>query len=111
MKSMTGKPATPVAASGPFRLLKYFIISGFAVIAVVTFLLGAGASKPAPSGIPTVSELLRELLIRARRLDRDDVTKLADFCKARDINNIEDLLTAVQLATFCSRNAKMLRRT
>jgi len=38
---MTGKPATPVAASGPFRLLKYFIISGFAVIAVVTFLLGA----------------------------------------------------------------------
>lgn len=26
---------------GPFRLLKYFFISGFAVIAVVTFLLGA----------------------------------------------------------------------
>jgi two-component system, NtrC family, sensor histidine kinase HydH len=32
----------PVAArGGPFRLLKYFIISGFVVIAVVTFLLGA----------------------------------------------------------------------
>ena len=27
--------------SGPFRLLKYFIMSGFAVIAIVTFLLGA----------------------------------------------------------------------
>lgn len=26
---------------GPFRLLKYFILSGFAVIAIVTFLLGA----------------------------------------------------------------------
>jgi len=26
---------------GPFRLLKYFIISGFALIAIVTFLLGA----------------------------------------------------------------------
>ena len=41
MKSMMGKLRTPVPASGPFRLLKYFIISGFAVIAVVTFLLGA----------------------------------------------------------------------
>lgn len=28
-------------SGGPFRLLKYFFISGFAVIAVVTFLLGA----------------------------------------------------------------------
>jgi signal transduction histidine kinase len=32
---------TPAAGGGPFRLLKYFIISGFAVIAIVTFLLGA----------------------------------------------------------------------
>ncbi len=34
---------TPIRryAVGPFRLLKYFIISGFLVIAVVTFLLGA----------------------------------------------------------------------
>ena len=30
-----------ITGSGPFRLLKYFIISGFAVIAIVTFLLGA----------------------------------------------------------------------
>jgi two-component system sensor histidine kinase HydH len=30
-----------VTRGGPFRLLKYFIISGFVVIAVVTFLLGA----------------------------------------------------------------------
>jgi two-component system, NtrC family, sensor histidine kinase HydH len=30
-----------VTGSGPFRLLKYFIISGFVVIAIVTFLLGA----------------------------------------------------------------------
>lgn len=28
-------------SGGPFRLLKYFFLSGFAVIAVVTFLLGA----------------------------------------------------------------------
>lgn len=30
-----------ITGSGPFRLLKYFIISGFVVIAIVTFLLGA----------------------------------------------------------------------
>lgn len=73
------------------------------------FLLGAGASKPAPSNIPTVKELLPQLLLRGRRLDRDDVTKLADFCEERRIDNIEDLLTAAQLATFSSRNPTILR--
>jgi len=74
-----------------------------------TFLLGAGSSKPSPSDIPTVKELLPQLLERARRLDRDDVTKLADFCEERDITNIEDLLTAAQLATFTSRSPTILR--
>jgi NAD-dependent SIR2 family protein deacetylase len=73
------------------------------------FLLGAGASKPSPSDIPTVKELLPQLLDRGRRLDRDDVTKLADFCRDREIDNIEDLLTAAQLATFSSRNSNILR--
>jgi NAD-dependent SIR2 family protein deacetylase len=73
------------------------------------FLLGAGASKPDPSRIPTVKELLPQLLERARRLDREDVTKLADYCDQRKIDNIEDLLTAAQLASFCSRNATVLR--
>jgi signal transduction histidine kinase len=36
---MKGRPATN-SGVGPFRLLKYFIVSGFVVIAVVTFLLG-----------------------------------------------------------------------
>lgn len=75
----------------------------------VTFLLGAGASKPAPSNIPTVKELLPHLLERGRRLDREDVTKLAAFCEERRIDNIEDLLTAAQLATFSSRNPTILR--
>jgi NAD-dependent SIR2 family protein deacetylase len=74
----------------------------------VSFLLGAGASKPGPSNIPTVTELLPQLLERGRRLDREDVTKLADFCERRKIHNIEDLLTAAQLATFCSRNPIVL---
>lgn len=75
----------------------------------ISFLLGAGASKPDPSNIPTVKELLPDMLARARRLDREDVTRLAEFCEEREIQNIEDLLTATQLATFCSRNPNILR--
>ena len=75
----------------------------------ISFLLGAGASKPAPSNIPTVQELLPDLLARARRLDREDLTKLADFCEAKDIQNIEDLLTAANLATFCSRTSNVFQ--
>ena len=74
----------------------------------IAFLLGAGASKPSPSDIPTVAELLPELLNRARRLDREQVTNLANFCDEQRIDNIEDLLTAVQIAAFCSRNPGIL---
>ena len=74
----------------------------------VAFLLGAGASNPSPSDIPTVTGLLPELLQRARRLDREQFTSLADFCRDEDIDNIEDLLTAVLISDFCSRNAGIL---
>jgi len=77
--------------------------------AQLAFLLGAGASKPKPSDIPTVKELLPDLLTRARRLDRPDLRKLADFCDEASIDNIEDLLTAAQLSEFCSRNPSVLR--
>lgn len=60
-------------------------------------------------GIPTVKELLPDMLTRARRLDREDITKLAKFCDDQNIDNIEDLLTAVQLSAFCSRNPNILR--
>lgn len=74
----------------------------------IAFLLGAGASKPEPSGIPTVVELLPDLLVRGRRLDREDVTLLADFCDETGIKNIEDLLTAAQISEFCSKNSGVL---
>lgn len=74
----------------------------------IAFLLGAGASKPPPSEIPTVKELLSELLGRARRLDREQVTQLANYCTENQITNIEDLLTAVQISEFCSRNPNIL---
>lgn len=75
----------------------------------ISFLLGAGASKPAPSSIPTVRELLPDLLTRARRLDREEVAKVADFCETSKIDNIEDLLTAAQLSEFCTRNPAVLK--
>jgi NAD-dependent SIR2 family protein deacetylase len=74
-----------------------------------SFLLGAGASKPNPSNIPTVKELLPELFLRARKLDREDLDKLATFCEQNNITNIEDLLTAAQLATFSSRNPAVMQ--
>ena len=74
----------------------------------IAFLLGAGASKPHPSDIPTVKELLPDLLGRARRLDREQVTRLANYCTENQITNIEDLLTAVQISEFCSRNPNIL---
>lgn len=73
------------------------------------FLLGAGASKPKPSDIPTVAELLPDLLQRARKLNRQDLDRLAEFCEQAKITNIEDLLTAAQLSEFCSRNPTVLR--
>ena len=75
----------------------------------IAFLLGAGASTPSPSGIPTVTELLPELWRRARRLDRDQLTSLADYCDELGITDIEDLLTAVQISAFCSRNPRISR--
>ena len=74
----------------------------------ICFLLGAGASKPDPSGIP-IKELLPDLLERARRLDREEVTKLAEFCDRTNINNIEDLLTAAQISEFCGRNPTIMQ--
>lgn len=75
----------------------------------IAFLLGAGASKPMPSGIPTVAELLPDLLARGRRLEREDVNRLADFCDNSKITNIEDLLTAAHLSRYCGQNPTVLR--
>ncbi|MCW3133790.1 MAG: SIR2 family protein [Methanophagales archaeon] len=68
----------------------------------ITFLLGAGAS--APSGIPTVDKLLSELWKRARKIGREDLDRLADWCTDRGISNIEDLLTAAYISNFVARN-------
>ena len=72
----------------------------------ITFLLGAGAS--APSGIPTVNTLLTSLWKKAKKLNREDVNKLTEFCNHHDIKNIEDLLTAAHLSNFAARNNNVI---
>jgi len=74
----------------------------------ITILLGAGASNPPPSNIPVVSEFLTELWRRARRLDREDINKLHKWCTDKRITNIEDLLTAAEIANFSTKNSGIL---
>jgi hypothetical protein len=71
----------------------------------VCLLLGAGASAPAPSSIPTVAKLLPEMWQRARKLGREDIDRLAKWCEGRGVTNIEDLLTAAYLANFAAKKA------
>ena len=71
----------------------------------IAFLLGAGAS--APSGIPTVNSLLPELWKRAKKIGRDDLDNLANFCEERKLRNIEDLLTAAYISNFAVKNSNV----
>jgi NAD-dependent SIR2 family protein deacetylase len=71
----------------------------------IAFLLGAGAS--APSSIPTVNSLLPELWKRAKKIGREDLDNLANFCEEREIKNIEDLLTAAYISNFAVKNGNV----
>lgn len=73
----------------------------------ITILIGAGASAPEPSNIPTVNELLPELWQRAQRIGAEHIDRLVDWCKEKEINNIEDLLTAAYIANFVSKNSSV----
>ncbi|MEA2785238.1 MAG: hypothetical protein QOF71_1342 [Candidatus Eremiobacteraeota bacterium] len=70
----------------------------------VVFLVGAGASVPSPSNIPAVRNLLPELWNRGRRIGRDDIDRLADWCQNRGVTNIEDLLTAAYVANLAAKS-------
>jgi NAD-dependent SIR2 family protein deacetylase len=76
--------------------------------AKVVFVLGAGASVPHPSSLPTVDNLLPELWRRAAKLGREDLRELEEWCQSQHITNIEDLLTAAYIANFSSRSGHVL---
>jgi NAD-dependent SIR2 family protein deacetylase len=73
----------------------------------VLFFLGAGASKPPPSNIPTVSELLSELWKKSNQMENKPLSKLEQWCKENQIDNIEEMLTGVTLSDFMIRNRKV----
>jgi NAD-dependent SIR2 family protein deacetylase len=71
-------------------------------------LLGAGVSAPEPSSIPVVGELLPKLLLRARKIGREDLNRLADWCDEQEIKSIEDLLTAAYIADSAARSSSLI---
>lgn len=73
----------------------------------VLFFLGAGASKPSPSNIPVISELLDELWKKSEKMENKPLAKLETWCKENKINNIEEMLTGVTLSDFMIRNRKV----
>lgn len=73
----------------------------------VCLLLGAGASAPEPSSIPTVATMLPELWRRARKIGREDLDRLAEWCERREIRNIEDLLTAAYISNFAAKHSNV----
>jgi len=73
----------------------------------VLFFIGAGASKPSPSNIPTVNELLPELWKKSSRLETKPLEKLQTWCRENSIENIEEMLTAVTISNFIIKSPKV----
>ncbi len=73
----------------------------------ILFFLGAGASKPSPSNIPTINELLKTLWEKSNRLETKPLEKLQQWCRENNIENIEELLTAVTISNFIIKNSKV----
>ena len=64
----------------------------------IACLIGAGASAPDPTGIPTVNSLLPILWDKAAEISHQPLLRLREQCEQLEIRNIEHLLTAVYLA-------------
>lgn len=73
----------------------------------VTFLVGAGASAPPPSSIPTVGSLLPKLWRGAERSHLPELRHLKEWCDSHDLQNIEDLLTGAYIANVISRSDRL----
>lgn len=71
------------------------------------FFLGAGASKPEPSSIPTVDELLEQLWTKSKKLETNPLSKLEGWCSDNDIRNIEEMLTGITIARLVIKNPKV----
>lgn len=68
----------------------------------IAFLIGAGGSKASPTEIPTVDELLPVLWSKAAEINAPALTRLQSTCADLQIEDIETLLTAIDLAQTAS---------
>ena len=59
--------------------------------------IGAGGSKPPPTNLPLVAELLPRLWQKATEINAKHLLELQERCEGLGINNIEDLLTAIDI--------------
>ena len=59
--------------------------------------IGAGGSKPEPTSLPLVTELLPRLWQKATEINAKHLLELQERCKVLGIENIEDLLTAIDI--------------
>ena len=66
--------------------------------------VGAGGSRPSPTDIPTVAELLPRLWQKAEEINAPSLLRLKERCAQLNITNIEDLLTAIDLAQSAASN-------
>jgi|GEM_PF-1013683 len=73
----------------------------------ILFFVGAGASKPEPSNIPTINELLPELWKKSDRMETKPLEKLQRWCEDNRIKDIEEMLTAVTISNFIIKNSKV----
>lgn len=73
----------------------------------ILFFLGAGASNPYPSNIPTLSQLLYHLWEKADKMDSKPLKKLQTWCQENNISNIEEMLTAVTILNVIIENPKI----
>lgn len=74
-----------------------------------TVFVGAGGSKPDPTGLPLVSELLPTLWQKATEINARHLLDLQKRCANLGIENIEDLLTAIDI-TRSAADKPLVRR-
>ena len=69
--------------------------------------VGAGGSRPEPTNLPLVSELLPRLWQKATEINAKHLLDLQVRCKSLGINNIEDLLTAIDITRSAAKTPRV----
>ena len=69
--------------------------------------IGAGGSKPEPTSLPLVSDLLPTLWQKATEINAKHLLDLQQRCDSLGIENIEELLTAVDLTRSAAETPRV----